>query len=230
MRKRKIVKRRNISHWFCKSVSPNQRGGPLNLSTRNENSDKNCFPLLHRWLCFVSKNAARFRISCWLLSKMFSLYLKCCQQEQEQERELEQEDRMKVRQGQALAAQCLFVIATKLDVFLQLTPEMQTHLPQPLNRISTGIRTSLKGTKDADYRNADAPAAACLWTRMCLCMCAWQAAVVAHERVRKAKVLFSFSRYTRKSSQRLTLELTAGGHCQLTQSLASKWFPICVEL
>lgn len=34
----------------------------------------------------------------------------------------------------------LFVIATKLDVFLQLTPEMQTHLPQPLNRISIGIR------------------------------------------------------------------------------------------
>nr|DAA02572.1 TPA_inf: HDC06912 [Drosophila melanogaster] len=41
----------------------------------------------------------------------------------------------------------LFVIATKLDVFLQLTPEMQTHLPQPLNRISFGIilRTQAPG-------------------------------------------------------------------------------------
>jgi len=39
----------------------------------------------------------------------------------------------------------LFVIATKLNVFLQLTPEMQTHLPQPLNRISIGI---ILGTQD----------------------------------------------------------------------------------
>ncbi|XP_033254442.1 uncharacterized protein LOC117193852 [Drosophila miranda] len=41
---------------------------------------------------------------------MFSLYLKYCQ-----------------AKGAA---------AAKLNVFLQLTPEMQTHLPQPLNRIS----------------------------------------------------------------------------------------------
>lgn len=49
--------------------------------------------------------------------------------------------------GARIGYTMLFVIATKLDVFLQLTPEMQTHLPQPLNRISFGIilRTQAPG-------------------------------------------------------------------------------------
>lgn len=144
--------------------------------------------------------------------------------------------------GARIGYTMLFVIATKLDVFLQLTPEMQTHLPQPLNRISFGIilRTQAPGCDEDEGIQItemqmhqlllmDATQWLCVRKYVsvcvCLCVCGWQAAVVAHERVRKAKVLFSFSSYTRKSSHRLTLELPAGGHRQLTQS-GSKLNPI----
>lgn len=129
--------------------------------------------------------------------------------------------------GARIGYTMLFVIATKLDVFLQLTPEMQTHLPQPLNRISIGIRMPGR-FEDCAVRTRGCRLQKCKCTSCCLClplmtpvcvsMCGWQGAVVAHERVGKAKVLFSFSRNTRKSSHSLTLELRVGGRRRLTQS------------
>lgn len=87
--------------------------------------------------------------------------------------------------GARIGYTMLFVIATKLDVFLQLTPEMQTHLPQPLNRISFGIilRTQAPGCDEDEGSRLQKCrcTSCCLWMPLngyvCvstyLCVCVW---------------------------------------------------------